>query len=260
MKFFVLIGFLVFAVPGNAMEKLKNIVNKSPREAEKKEEEKHKTPREEKHKTRDALHKEPRETKSESPAKGRPRASTIGKRASLDWTEAIKETIKQTHAEESVKKWSQKDENEERLKKLFEEFSLADDKRKKEIYCTIMATSMVSPTKEAMASDFFKLNYKMANLALYNIPGYYSTNYEEARLEIKAFYRALYEAKDAFVNQLSAEGPKRDKWQCEQVAMHDRNSPIVQLLAQLEALKQKYAEHAKDFDPELFILPEYKKP
>lgn len=256
MKFCMLIGFLIFSIPFNAMEKFKNIVNKSPHDVEKKEE--HKTPREEKQKNRDTLRKEIRETKSESPAKGR--ASTIGKRASLDWTEAIKETIKQTHAEESLKKWSQKDEKEERLQKLFEEFSQADDKRKKEIYCIIMATSVVSATKEAMASNFFKLNYKMASLALYNIPGYYSTNHEEARHEIKAFYRALYEAKDAYVNQLSAEGPKRDKWQCEQIAMRDHHSPIVQLLAQLEALKQKHVEHAKDFEPELFALPEFKKP
>lgn len=203
-------------------------------------------------------------TKSASPAShsaSPQRPSTVGKRASLDWTVALKESGRQIHADESIRNWSQKDATEEKLKKLFEEFSTATPERQREIHCTIMNTPIVSPTKEAMAGNFFNMNYKIAAAALYNIPNYYNVkNQEEARLEIRNFYKALFDLKEAYIHQISAQGPRRDKWSCEQAIITQKNSPVVQLLAQLEVLKIKFEEHKKDFDAELILLPEFKKP
>lgn len=205
-----------------------------------------------------------RDSKSASPLKGnsaspsRPKANTIGKRYSLDWTAALEETKKQTHMDDSLKKWSEKDAAEENLKKLFEEFSNADQKRQQEIYCIVMRTSVVSATKEAMASNFFEVSHKIATLALYNIPNFWSTNTEEARNEINTLYKALFDAKEAYVNQLSAQAPRRNKWACEKVALTNQNSPIFKLLAQIEALKTKYPQYSKDLEPEIFLLTEPK--
>lgn len=197
----------------------------------------------------------PASSKANSASPARPRAHTIGKRGSLDWSGlAIQETVRQIHIDESLKRWSEKDANEENLKKLFEEFSTADPKRQKEIYCIVMRTPGVSGTKEAMASNFFDVSYKVASLALYNIPGYFSTNVEGARTEIKTFYEALYDAKEAYTHKLSAEAPKRNKWSCEQVALTDPNSPIYKLLSQIKALKAKYPQYERDLEPETFAL------
>ncbi|CAN5152069.1 hypothetical protein BH09DEP1_BH09DEP1_1030 [soil metagenome] len=251
----------------------------SPRaKAEKKgEKEKTRTPRGDKEKQ---LHRDPtlarfaerrasdtpaaRETKSASPSSNSAsplRGSTVGKRGSLDWTTALKESGRHIHADESIRQWSQKDATEEKLKKLFEEFSTSTAERQKEIYCTIMNTSIVSATKEAMATNFFTVSYKIAAAALYNIPNYYTVkNSEEARLEIRNFYKALYDLEESYIHQISAQGPRRDKWSCQQAIKTQKNSAVVQLLAQLEALKTKYEEHKKDFEPELILLPEFKKP
>lgn len=202
-----------------------------------------------------------RTSKSESPSslKNSMRSQTVGKRGSLDWTLAVSETVRQIHIDESLKKWGEKDAVEENLKKLFEEFSTADQKRQQEIYCIIMRTSVVSATKEAMASNFFEISHKIATLALYNIPNFWTTNMEEARNETNTLYKALYDAKEAYVNQLSAQAPKRNKWACEKVALTNPYSPIVKLLAQIEALKAKYPQYSKELEPEIFSLPEPKK-
>ncbi|GMU18867.1 MAG: hypothetical protein AMXMBFR12_00590 [Candidatus Babeliales bacterium] len=202
-----------------------------------------------------------RTSKSESPSSSKSpmRSSTVGKRGSLDWTLALGETVRQIHIDESLKKWGEKDAAEEHLKKLFEEFSTADQKRQQEIYCIIMRTSVVSATKEAMASNFFEVSHKIATLALYNIPNFWTTNMEEARNETNTLYKALYDAKEAYVNQLSAQAPKRNKWACEKVALTNHNSPIFKLLAQIEALKAKYPQYSKELEPEVFLLPEPKK-
>lgn len=273
-------------MPMMAMDKWLDRMGRSPRKDEKKEkEERSSSPRGEKHKkdekqkplsrditiTRFADRRASdapvsRGTQSESPAKGspspsRPKASTISQRHSVDWTTALEETKKQTHMDDSLKRWSEKDAAEENLKKLFEEFSSADPKRQQEIYCIIMRTSVVSATKEAMATNFFEVSHKVATLALYNIPGYFSANIEgehTGHTEINAFYKALFDAKEAYVNQLSAQAPKRNKWACEKVALTSPNSPIFKLLAQIEALKTKYPQYSKDLDPEIFLLPEPK--
>lgn len=265
MKVLVLVVLIVMPLEG--MDKILEKINRSPRKDEKKEkEEKSKLSHEEKQKRiadrRGSEVPVSRETQSASPLKGssaspvRQKANTLGKRGSLDWSMAIQDTARQIHMEESYKKWSEKDAAEESLKKLFEEFSSADAKRQQEIYCIVMRTSVVSATKEAMASNFFDISHKIASLALYNIPGYFSTNVEGARTEIKTFYKAIFDAKEAYINKLSAEASKRDKWTCEQVALKDPKSPIFKLLAQIEGLKLKYPQYAKDLEPEIFQLPE----
>lgn len=287
----LIISLLTFSLQLDAMEKLLNKVSGSPRKDEKKEEkvstlheERHK--KDDKEKTRimrddkqktvqresvvahagDRRRSEAflsRDTKSASPTSHNAspvRASTVGKRGSLDWTSSLNETVKHVHMNESLKKWSEKDAIEENLRKLFEEFNSADVKRQREIYCFVMGTSLVSATKEAMASNFFDVSYKMATLALYNIPGYFSTNHEEAIREINTFFTALFDAKEAYVNKLSAEAPRRNKWVCERVVLNDPNSPINILNAQLVALKLRYPQYSKDLEPEKFILPTLKKP
>ena len=285
----LIISLFAFSLQLDAMDKLFK-AGGSPRTKDEKKEEKASSPREERHKKddkekarigKDDKQKVARDStlthvsdrrrteapiqasKSVSPASHSAspvRASTVGKRGSLDWTSALHETVRHAHMDESVKKWSEKDAVEENLKKLFEEFSTADAKRQREIYCFIMGTSLVSATKEAMASNFFEVSYKMATLALYNIPGYFSTNHEEAIREINAFFTALFDAKEAYVNKLSAEAPRRNKWVCERVVLEDPNSPIVTLNAQLMALKLRFPQHSKDLEPEKFILPSLKKP
>ncbi len=272
----IIIGYLLLLVlPLRAMDKIAHIFGTGHQSKEEKD--KPKTPREEKQKQvadslKDDAHKRPsqrrgseippaRETQSASPLKGsssspaRPKANTIGKRGSLDWSGlAIQETVKQIHIDESLKRWAERDAAEENLKKLFEEFSTADPKRQQEIYCIIMRAPGVSGTKEAMASNFFEMSYKVASTALYNIPGYFSTNVEGAYPEIKTFYNALYDAKEAYVNKLMAQAPKRNKWSCEQVALTDPGSPIFKLLAQIKALKNKYPQYEEDLGPEIFPL------
>lgn len=273
MKLLLWCALLTMGIQG--MDKLRNIVERSPRDEKKEEKSKaektSKSPREDKkekdrkdnvshepHKAgatrRDSIF-EPRTSKSESPLR-QSHANTVGKRASLDWADALKDIAKHTHEEEAVKQWSQQDAQEEKLKKLFEEFSSASPERQKEIYCIVMKIPLVSVVKESLASNFFEMNQKIAASALYNIPNYYLVkNNEEARLGIKMFRQALYEAKEAYIHKLCAAAPKRDKFTCEAVVNRDPNSPILRLLAQFEALKQRFPEHQKDFELPLFTLP-----
>ena len=285
MKLLIALSLLV--APLLAMDK----PGSSPRKDDKhKKEEKPKTPRDEKQKEKkeiisreitvtrfkDRRASEPtneRVSKSESPQKKEyspARPSTLGKkRGSLDWTDALKhvfisetDTAKQTQVADSVRIWSTPNTAEEQLAKWYEDAQMATPRTRKIMLCQIMNTPVdVSVTKVKVATDIYKPHYEAASIALYNLPGYISTNISGDQLKIEAnkFHDALSAAIAAYSDALLAEAPGRKKYVCENTAKKSPNSPIYQLIAQFEALKAKHPELKKYLDPEVYFLPPVKK-
>lgn len=287
MKF--LFALILLAVPLIAMDK--PVSPRALKDQKQKKEEKLKTPRDKKEKERrDAISLEPspsmiadrkkgaaqeRMAKSESPLKkdiSPARANTVGKkRGSLDWTEVLKSTFKsdsptkQTHEQihDSIKAWSEPNIQEEELAKLYEEAQFATPQMKKILLCQIMNSPLeVSPTKVKVATDIYKPFYEVAGLALYNLPGYISTNIsgDQLRAEANNFHRAFGAALAAYVDSLLAEAPKRERYKCQETAMKSPHSPLQKLWTQYKEIKKKNPNLKQYLEPEIYPLPEAKKP
>lgn len=214
---------------------------------------------------------------SPSPAKGTPsplRASTLGKKRgslSLDWADALKHTfrndpeVKQAHAhmDDSIKKWKDGERAEEELAKMYEEAQLATPRTRRIMLCQIMTTpSGVSQTKVKVATDIYQPHYEEAKLAIYNLPGYISSNPSGDQLKIEAnrFHKAFSAALAAYADSLLAAGPKREKHKCEYTAKKSPNSDLGKLWAEYKALKKKHSALKQYLEPEIYALPEPKKP
>lgn len=292
MKF--LIVFLgIFTLQITAMDKIVKKAGSPRGKDEKKERERPKTPRDEKQKQaadnikestrfaerrasdspmiRESHSSSPlaRESKSVSPLKSNPtRPHTVGKRASLDWTEALKQVFvpdssKHTQVADSIKQWSGTDPVEEQLSKMYEDAQLATPRTRRIMLCQIMNTPIeVSQTKVKVATDIYKPHYEAAKLALYNLPGYISTNIsgDQLRIEAHKFHQSFSAALAAYVDSLLAEAPKRERYKCEATARKSPSSPLCKLLMEYKELKKKHPGLKQFMEPEVYSIAEPKKP